>query len=256
MEFAPEFLRQIVNAGRTEQVAVEIADNCIAIRPEPVGRFGLVHLGPQILQPGMPPLIGLAARFLKETREAVFGQQLDVFGKHAEQHPHQEQRGLLDPQRHFPIGAVLAQAALVLFELFGDPAQPFGNVAGDRHCLLARIDAGRIEPDAAQQIAHLFVAQLRQCDPVGLLIGEKAVAAPVAGPVEIEFERAPDIGNDQKRRRAMAAGQRQHIAFGLNAGVGHQPVIARFALVARGIAGDIAEQIADRLARVFRRVGG
>ena len=84
---------------------------------------------------------------------------------------------------------------------------PFGV---DRHRFLARIDAGGIEPDGAQEVAgrKLAVADERiacqriEADAVVLLIGEEAVTAPIAGPIEVQLERATNIGHDQERWRA------------------------------------------------------
>lgn len=80
-----------------------------------------------------------------------------------------------------------------------------------------------------------------QFEAVGMLIGKVAIAAPVARPIEIEFERAADIADDQERRPRMIAGQVYRIAFGLRQGIAHELVVSRAGRRSGGGFGDIEE---------------
>ena len=137
----------------------------------------------------------------------------------------------------------------------GDHRQFFGNIARHFGRLQPWIDTRRISPNAAQQVTNFLVMQLIERDPVTLLIGEEAVAATITCPIEVKFETAPDIGDDQEGRGFVIVGQRQRIAFCLNPSVGHQPVIAwRFLCGRCGMADDIAEQVGYRLKCVLRGI--
>ena len=242
--------REVVDLRAGEQVAVEIAHDRVAVRPVAVDRLRIVHPAPQVFEAGAPELVGAPLGIGQEALEAVLFQQLDVFGEHAEQRAHQEQAGRLDPERgHLVVGAA---AALVFLQRLGDPAEQFGDVAGDARRTRARIDTGGVGPDRPQRVGggrldpvdQGIGRQVRQRDAVAPLVGEGAITAPVARPVEIEFERAADVGHDQERRGIVIVGQRQRIALRLQPGVFHQPVVtaARLARLRHG-ADRCAEQV-------------
>ncbi len=253
---------EIIDARAREQIAVEIADHRIALRPIAVHLLRVVHPAPQAFQPIAPELVGAALRVGEESLKAALVQQPGILGEHAEQRSHQEQAGLLDPQRDFRVAG--AQLALVGLQLRGDPRQALGDVAGHLRRAQPGVDARRVGPDRAQRVGGGGVdagqlgraGEIGERDAVMPLVGKGRIAAPVARPVEIQLERPADVRDEQERRRAMPVGQRQRVPLRLQPRVRHQPVIAghgRFRLREphRG-----AEQVEDRLGRRRDRLGG
>lgn len=112
----------------------------------------------------------------------------------------------------------------------------------------------RCGPDGVEQFARglaggadvRVACEIADRETVALLVGEEAVAASIARAVEIDFERASDIADDDEGGDGFAAGQVLGVVFGLEAGVAHQLVVARarwsagqrrFAKVERGLVG-------------------
>ena len=101
----------------------------------------------------------------EQFREAVFGQKLDILGKHAEQAAG-EKLG-----NH--VGLVPG-----LFQGFGELRQMAGNFAGDIGGAFRRIKGGGICPDEAETFADFIVGQVGQPDAKCARVGKWPIRFP------------------------------------------------------------------------------
>jgi hypothetical protein len=120
-------------------------------------------------------------------------------------------------------------------EHLADMREPLRDVAGDDGGVSGRIETVRIEPDRAEAIADLGVAQIAEIDAEPGAIGKLAVIFSLAGKVGEDLDRMADIDDQDEGRPAMVGGKRARILFGLLAGVAHQyvPAPLRAAAAAR-----------------------
>ena len=238
-QFAAIGIGQAEGLRRSKQPAVEIADLAadrrgIAFAP------AAAHRLPQCPQFGFERRL-VGHRLFKESGETAAGQQADIFGEHAENDAHQEQRGFLDRQAALAVAHAGGLLALQTLKPFRYVCQPLGDPARDFGRPGARIDAGGIGPDRREQRPRLVLGKPLDLEAVGMLIGEVAIAAAVARPVEIKLEGAADVADNQERRPGVVAGQVDRIALGLGQGIAHQLVITRARWGSRGAGRDVEQ---------------
>ncbi|MNZ61931.1 hypothetical protein D3C78_800350 [compost metagenome] len=166
-----------------------------------LGEAAAVHRPPQTFQLAVEGRrIVLAG--LQQRGKTAIRQQPNVFREHGEQAAHQEAGDLL--------GAMAA-----VLQGFGQGGQPVGDGTGDLAGIASRIEAQRLQPDLAQQLAGVRVAQLLQGDLVATRVGKGHVVAARAAELGVQREGLADIGDDDERRAALVGRQSAGVVLGL-----------------------------------------
>ena len=125
----------------------------------------------------------------QERLEGVARNELDIFGEHCEQAPHQKKRHVL--------------GIIVLLEPAGDLRQPPRDLARQFRRASRRIERPRIGPDRVQPVADFGIVQIIEKDPEAPAIGKLDVVFPQPAEVGIDVEAVADVADDQKRRPAV-----------------------------------------------------
>ena len=139
---------------------------------------------------------------LQQRGKTAIRQQPNVFREHGEQAAHQEAGDLL--------GAMAA-----VLQGFGQGGQPVGDGTGDLAGVASRIEAQRLQPDLAQQLAGVRVAQLFQGDLVAARVRKGHIVAARAAELGVQREGLADIGDDDERRSALVGRKGAGVVLGL-----------------------------------------
>ena len=215
------------DAAVREQPAVEVPHLRLGHPAPSVRQGGQAHLGPQVVQPAPQLAVVDHARRVgriidsaagQEIPEPIGREQADILGEHAKQHPHEEQRRLLDQLRaEARIGLVpalkvklafLLQVLADLRELGRDLARDFGGAE-------AGIDQVRRGPDRPKQLGgreidpgQLRVArEIAERDAIASFVREEPISPTVADVVEVKLERPAHVAHDQEGNGRMIARQ-------------------------------------------------
>ena len=131
------------NAGVFEEAAVEAQQ--LLVEDDGEVCAGL-HLGEELPELG-DEAFGRLAQAFEQAAEAVLRQQAHVFGKHAE-----EAAGDEFGDEAWGVSGV--------FQRTGEDGEVAGDLAGDFGADFRGVERERVEPDAAEALADLFVAQI------------------------------------------------------------------------------------------------
>ena len=164
------------NAGVFEEAAIKAEQLLI----QDDGEVGAgLHLGEELPELG-DETFGRLAQAFEQAAEAVLGQQAHVFGKHAEKAASEEFGGDL---RTVP----------GVFQRTGEDGEIAGDLAGDFGADLGRVERERVEPDAAEAFADLFVAEVVEPEAEAAWIGIGLIGTAGLGEVGIDFDAMPNI---------------------------------------------------------------
>ena len=164
-------------------------------------KAALVHVGPQItqhlLQHG-----GVIAMPFQQLVERTLGQQLGVFGKHAE-----------DAARQ--VGRHVGRAVARQFER----TRQLGKVLRHRPRNLGadqrRVQGVGVGPDQAQALASFWQRQVGQCHAVAARVRKGCVGAAAAAELGIDLEHGANVHHQQEGWAAFFSRQGPGIVFGL-----------------------------------------
>jgi len=162
---------------------------------------------------------GVGLHGVEEVLKPILGQEADILGEHAEEAAREE-------------GGDELGWVFLLFEGFGEFGEVAGDLAGDGGGFFGRIERVRVEPDGAEALAHLGLAEVVQAEAVRARVGEVEVGFSLLGEVGEELEGVADIDDEQERRGLFGDGQGVGVALGLAAGLDH------LAIPGFGAAGD------------------
>ncbi len=181
------------------------------------GEAAAVHVGPEGGEHALQG-DGVVAVALEQGDEAALvalpafaraGQQADVFGKHREQAAGE-------------VGGDKLRGVAAGFERAGEFGQLRGDFAGDAGAGAGGVEAERVEPDAAQGVAHLGAGEVGERDAVAARIGKRGVGGAAAGEFGVKLDHLADIDHEQKGRTAargeFGGFERAGVALGLGAG--------------------------------------
>ena len=139
--------------------------------------------------------------------EAVWREEVDVFGEEGEDAAHQERRD--------------GFGGVILFERAGEVGEVPGDVARDAGGDAAGVEGERVEPDGAETVADELGFELFEPDAVSKGIGERDVRLPGARKIGEELDGIADIHHHQEGRPALGSGERFGVLLGLIAGAEH-----------------------------------
>lgn len=91
------------------------------------------------------------------------------------------------------------------------------HLARDARAGAARVQAVRIQPDAAQGFAHFRFGQVGQRNAVAARVRERGVGCAAARELRIQLDDVADIDHQHEGRPALGGRQGARIAFGLGA---------------------------------------
>ena len=223
-----------------EQAAIYAQD----LLAEAGGHAADIHLGEKLFEDFAGDFrIIVVALALEEVGEAVLWQDADVFGEHGEDALHQKARGHFGRRALFAVGA-------------RDGGEFVGDLLADFCGLLGAVEAVGVEPDGAQALAHVRVAEVFEREPRLARVGKQGVIAAAPGKVGEDFELVADVGDDHERRSGARFGLD---VAGIGAGLGQRlvhgapPRLGAANAVARG-GGGLRDLARDQ--RVLPGVGG
>ncbi|RYF77042.1 MAG: hypothetical protein EOO29_22200 [Comamonadaceae bacterium] len=151
--------------------------------------------------------------FAQQFEEGAFGQQLDIFRKHAEQTARQKGRHV--------VGAVARG-----FERFGEFGQLRGHLSRDARADAAGVKRVRVGPHQPQAFAQLGFGQIGQRDPVAARVREGRVGGAAAREVGIQLDDVADVDHAEEGHTALGGGQGTRVGLRLRMGAEHRGVEA------------------------------
>ena len=132
--------------------------------------------------------------------EGPVRQEAHVLGEHGEQAAHQEAGdgfgSSRSSRRRRACGRILQGA--------GQSRQPLGDLARHAGAAPRWVQAHRVEPESAQELARVVVQQVGQVEPVMQRVGERDVVPAGAGELGVERDGTAHVDDDQEGRPAVA----------------------------------------------------
>ena len=181
---------------------------------------------------------GLVAVGLQQLGEGALGQQLHVFGEHAEQAAGEVVGDHLGAAGAVPLTPTLsAKGARARggvgslsrvrervgvsgagFKRLGQLRQQGRHLARDLGADARGVQAGGVLPDARQALAYVRTRQVGQRDAVAARVGIRGVGGAALAELGIQLDHVAHVHHDQKGRAAFKGGQGARVALGLAAG--------------------------------------
>ena len=172
-----------------EQLAVELQH----LAGQHRGEAAAVHVLPQ-LRDHAHGHVGRVRVGFQQVAEAVLRQQAHVFGEHGEQAAHQELRHRV-------------RCVAAAFQRLGKVGQLRRDLAGDACGFAAGVQRQRIQPEAAQAVQDLRLAQVVERDAVAARVREWHVAAAAAAELGIQLDAVAHVHHHQEWRAALGCRQ-------------------------------------------------
>ena len=89
----------------------------------------------------------------------------------------------------------------------GEAGEVTGDLAGDFGADFRGVEREGIEPDEAEALADLFVAQILEPDAEAARIGEGLIGAAGLGEVGVDFDAVADIDDEEEGRGGSFSGR-------------------------------------------------